>query len=108
MDAEKVQTLLDALRGLTAKTFPSDEQVDQAKFGLSAPAIEAEVKAGEDATEKVVLTDPAAEQVFGGIAGQPSTYELEKGDAESLRNAIADVTAEDEEPTTDEESEPES
>ena len=33
LDAEKVQTLLDALRGLTAKAFTSDEQADQAKFG---------------------------------------------------------------------------
>lgn len=105
LDAEKVQTLLDALRGLTAKAFPSDEQADQAKFGLGTPTIEAEVKAGEDATEKVLLTDPAAEQVFGVIAGQPSTYELEKGDAEGLRHAIADVITEDEETSDGEETE---
>ena len=108
LEAEKVQTLLDALRGLTAKAFPSDEQADQARFGLGAPTIEAEVHAGEDGTEKALLTDPAAEQVYGAIAGQPSTYELEKGDAESLRNAISDVIAEDEEASEDEETEPES
>jgi hypothetical protein len=108
LDAEKVQTLLDALRGLTAKEFTSDEQADQAKFGLGAPTIEAEVQVGEGGKDKVLLTDPVAEQVYGAIAGQPSTYELEKGDAESLRNSIADVIAEDEEPAADEESEPES
>ena len=107
MDAEKVQTLLDALRGLTAKEFTSDEQADQAKFDLGAPTIEVEVRVGEDGTEKVLLTDPAAEQVYGAIASQPSTYELEKGDAESLRNGIADVIAEEEEATDGEESPPE-
>ena len=66
------------------------------------------MQTGEGDAEKVVLTDPAADQVYGAIAGQPSTYELEKGDAEGLRNAIADVLAEEDEAEGEEETEPES
>ena len=98
LDAEKVQTLLDALRGLSAKEFTSDDPADQAKFGLDAPTIEAEVvQASDGGTEQVVITDPSADQVYGAIPGQDSTYELEKGDIEELRTSISDLAKPDEE-----------
>ncbi len=97
LDSEKVQTLLDALRGLSVKEFTSDELSDQAKFGLDAPTIEAEVVQSSDGgTEQVMITDPSADQVYGAIPGQDSTYELEKGDIEELRTSISDLAMPDE------------
>jgi hypothetical protein len=99
LDSEKVQTLLDDLRGLSVKAFTSDAQADQERYGLGTPVIEAEVvQANGAATEKVIITDPEAERVYGAIPGQPSTYELEKGDVEGLRTNIAAVAEPAEEP----------
>lgn len=98
LDAEKVQTLLDALRGLSVKEFTSDELADQAKFGLEAPTIETEVaQASGGGTEQVVISDPSSDQVYAAIPGQASTYELEKGDIEELRTSISDLAKPDEE-----------
>ncbi len=99
LNSEKVQALLDDLRGLSVKTFTSDSQPDQARYGLGTPVIEAEVvQANGAATEKVIITAPEAERVYAAIPGQPSTYELEKGDVEGLRNNIAAVAELAEEP----------
>ncbi len=106
LDSEKVQTLLDDLRGLSAKAFTSDDEAGQAKYGLGSPVIEAEVvKADDGGTEKVIVTDPQAEHVYGAIPGQPSTYELEKSDVEGLRTNIADLANPSEEPGDGTESE---
>ena len=106
LDSEKVQTLLDDLRGLSAKAFTSDDRADQAKYGLSSPVIEAEVVQADDGgIEKVIITDPEAEQVYGVIPGQPSTYELEKSDVEGFRTNIADLAKPAEESSDKEESE---
>ncbi|MCZ6773495.1 MAG: DUF4340 domain-containing protein, partial [Proteobacteria bacterium] len=106
LDSEKVQTLLDDLRGLSAKAFTSDDRADQAKYGLGSPVIEAEVVPADDGgIEKVIITDPEAERVYGAIPGQPSTYELEKGDVDRLRTNIADLAKPAEESADSEESE---
>jgi len=107
LDSEKVQALLDDLRGLSVKAFTSDAQADQERYGLGTPVIEAEVvQANGAATEKVIITDPEAERVYGAIPGQPSTHELEKGDVEGLRTNIAAVAEPAEEPTDSAETTP--
>ena len=98
LDAEKVQTMLDALRGLSVKEFTSDESADQTKFGLEAPTIETEVvQASGGGTEQVVISDPSSDQVYAAIPGQASTYEIEKGDIEELRTSISDLAKPEEE-----------
>ena len=90
---EKVQILLDGLRNLAAVEFPSDNASDRARYGLDAPAIEAEVTpSGEDAEpEKAVISSPEAERVYAARAGEPSIYEVEKAPAEDIRRALEDI-----------------
>ena len=98
-DSSKVQTLIDALRNLTATAFPSDEASSHGDYGLASPAIEVEVQpTGEAAkTEKVVLSDPSAERVYASRAGEPTVYEVEKNPAQEIREAIVALLAPEEE-----------
>jgi hypothetical protein len=92
LESSKVQSLLDDLRGLRAKEFTSDEEADQEKYGLNQPALEAEVVQADDkGTEKAIMTSLGGEKVYAAIPGQPSTYEIEKSDAESLRSNIEEL-----------------
>lgn len=92
LESSKVQSLLDDLRGLRAKEFTSDEEADQEKYGLDQPALEAEVVQADDkGTEKAIMTSLDGEKVYAAIPGQPSTYEIEKSDAESLRSNIEEL-----------------
>ena len=92
LESSKVQSLLDDLRGLRAKKFTSDEEADQEKYGLDQPALEAEVLQADDkGTEKAIMTSLGGEKVYAAIPGQPSTYEIEKSDAESLRSNIEEL-----------------
>ena len=98
LESEKVQALLDDLRGLRAESFPSDDEADQGKYGLTNPAIEAEVVQADDGgTEKVVVSSPSEENVYAARVGQPTTYQLEKSDAEDLQKSIQDLTKQEEE-----------
>ena len=78
--SEKVQTLIDSLRNLSATSFASDSAADQSKYGLGSPAIEVEVTQAENngATEKVLLTTPSKDHAYAARDGQPTTYEVEK------------------------------
>ncbi len=92
LESAKVQSLLDDLRGLRAKEFTSDEEADQENYGLNQPALEAEVVQADDkGTEKAIITSLSGEKVYAAIPGQPSTYEIEKSDAESLRSNIEEL-----------------
>ena len=104
--SEKVQALLDDLRALRAESFPSDDAADQGQYGLTNPAIEAEViQADDGGTEKVILSSPGEEKVYGARVGQPTTYELEKSDVEDVRKRIQELTKQEEpsEETSEEE-----
>lgn len=106
LDSEKVQTLIDSLRNLTAIEFPSDNAADQAKYGLSEPEIETEVlAAAEDAkAEKVALSALDKDRVYAARVGEASAYEVEKAPAEEIRRAIEDLLkVEDEEQKSDDE-----
>ena len=95
LKSEKVQTLLDDLRALRAESFPSDDEGDQSKYGLGDPVIEAEVLQADDGgTEKVIVSSPSGEKVYGARVGQATTYELEKSDVEDLRKSIEELTKE--------------
>ena len=95
LESEKVQTLLDDLRALRAESFPSDDEGDQGQYGLGDPVIEAEVTQADDCgAEKVVISSPSGEKVYGARVGQGTTYELEKSDVEDLRKSIEELTKE--------------
>lgn len=90
--SEKVQTLIDSLRNLSATSFASDSAAEQSKYGLGSPAIEAELTQVENAaTEKVLVTSLSNERVYAAREGQPTTYEVEKNAAAEIRRAIEDL-----------------
>lgn len=93
LDSEKVQTLIDSLRNLTAIAFPSESAADHGRYRLTAPAIEAEVQESEEgkAPEKVVLSDPSQERVYAARVGEGTVYEIEKAPAEEIVHALEDV-----------------
>jgi len=92
LDSQKVQTLIDSLRNLSATSFASDNAAEKSKFGLDSPAIEADVTHVESAaTEKVVITAPSNEHVYAARDGQPTSYEVEKSAVEEIQRAIEDL-----------------
>ena len=95
LDSEKVQTLIDSLRNLTAIAFPSESAGDHGRYGLTAPAIEAEVQESAEgkAPEKVVVSDPAKDRVYAARVGEGTVYELEKAPAEEIGRALDAVLA---------------
>ncbi len=104
LEGEKVQTLLDGLRNLTATEFPSDNAADQARYGLSEPVINAEVTPSEEGAEpeKVVVSSPDAERVYAARVGEPTTYEVEKAPAQDIQRAIEEILKPAEEPEQEE------
>ncbi len=95
LDSEKVQTLIDSLRNLTAIAFPSESASEHGRYGLSAPSITAEVQEGEEgaAPERVVVSDPSQTRVYAARAGEGTVYEVEKAPAEEIGRALEDVLA---------------
>lgn len=100
--AEKAQTLIDALRNLTAIGFPSDDGGALGRYGLATPAMEAEALSADEGAkpEKVVLNDPGADRVYAARPGEPSIYEVEKAPAQEIRRALEALLAP-EEPAED-------
>ena len=100
VESEKVQTLIDRLRGLTATGFPSDNGADLAKYGLAPAAINATVipQGEEAAPEQVDVSSPDSQPAYAAHAGEPHTYEIEQSAAQGIRTALQAVLAEPEEP----------
>jgi hypothetical protein len=97
LEAQKVQTVIDGLRNLTATAFASDVASEQNKFGLGSAAIEVEVTQVENATaETVLITSPAGERVYAARQGQPTTYEVEKSAVEGIQRSIEELRKQDE------------
>lgn len=95
LPAENVQTLIDALRGLSAIGFPSDDAGDQTRYGLDRPGVEIEtaIALADLAPEKVLICNPANGRVYAARAGESSTYEIEVAAVEQLRQAMSSVLA---------------
>ena len=96
VESEKVQTLIDRLRGLTATGFPSDNAADHAKYGLAPAAINATVTPqGEEAVpEQVAISSPDGQPAYAARAGEPHTYEIEQSAAQGVQSALQAVLAE--------------
>jgi hypothetical protein len=90
--SEKVQTLIDSLRNLSATSFTSDSAADQAKYGLGSPATEVEVTQEQNgAAEKVLITAATGDKVYAARDGQPTTYQVEKSAVEEIDRAVGDL-----------------
>ena len=105
LDSGKVQTTIDKLRDLTAKSFTSDNKADLGMYGLTAPVIEAKVALAEGGGDEVVISSPEEDLVYAARAGQPSTYEVEKSAVEAIQQAIQELL-EQEEPEDEEAEDP--
>ena len=101
LDSGKVQTAIDKLRDLTAKSFTSDNEADLGKYGLTAPLIEAKVALTEGSGDEVMISSPEKDQVYAARAGQPSTYEVETSAVKAIQQAIKDLLKQ-EDPEEDE------
>ena len=107
LDSGKVQTAIDKLRDLTAKTFASDNKADLGMYGLTTPVIEAKVALAEGGGDEVVISSPEEDLVYAARAGQPSTYEVEKSAVEAIQQAIKELLEQEEPEDEEEESETE-
>lgn len=96
LEGERVQTLLDRLRNLTATEFPSDIAAEQARYGLDAPAIEAAVTADEEGAEaeRVRISSAETAAVYAARDGEPTTYQVEQAAVQNIERSVADILRE--------------
>ncbi len=95
VESEKAQTLIDALRNLSATAFPSDDASTWGRYGLSSAEIEAEALSADSGAkpETVVISRLDGERVHAGRTGEPTVYLVEKGSAVAIRSALQAVLA---------------
>lgn len=90
--SDKVQSLIDNLRNLSAKAFAADEAGAQAKYGLSKPVAEARVTSDEGKrVEKVFLAAGPEGKYYAARENEPATYEIEKSAYEDFQKAVVGV-----------------
>ena len=85
---DKMLAVLDKMRALAAKSFPSDEAADQRKYGLDKPVVKITSEDGKR-KDKVVFAASRDGKWYAAREKEPATYEIEKTDVEELRKAIA-------------------
>ncbi len=104
VESSKAQTLIDALRNLTAVSFPSDDAAAQARYGLTAPQIEAAVTPAADGGkgETVVISNLSASRIYAARQGESTTYEVEAAPAAEIRRAVTELLAQEEETAAEE------
>lgn len=91
LDSTKVQALIDKLRNLTAKAYPSDYEASFVRYGLTKPMIETSVTTEEGAIDEVLISVPSNDQAYAARRGQPSTYEVETAAVEEIQEAVTAV-----------------
>jgi hypothetical protein len=89
LPSDKVQSLIDNLRNMSAKSFPSDDAAAQSKYGLSKPAAEAKVTSDEGKrVERVLIAAGPESKYFAARENEPTTYEIEKSAYEDFQKAV--------------------
>jgi hypothetical protein len=87
--ADKVQTLIDQLRNLSATAFPSNEASAQAKYGLNQPLAEARVTSDDGKrVERVLIAAGPASKYYAARENEPATYEIEQSTYDGLHKAV--------------------
>jgi hypothetical protein len=89
LPSDKVQSLIDDLRNLSAKAFTADDAAAQAKYGLNKPAAEVTVTSDSGKrVEKVLIAAGPDSKYYAARENEPATYEIEKSSYEDLQKAI--------------------
>ena len=89
LTADKVQALIDHLRNLAAKGFPSNDAAAQAKYGLKQPVFEARVTSDEGKrVEKVLLAAGPEGKYYAARENEAPTYEIDKSAYDELHKAV--------------------
>ncbi|MBI3665030.1 MAG: DUF4340 domain-containing protein, partial [Acidobacteria bacterium] len=79
LPSDKVQSLIDNLRNLSAKSFPADEASAQAKYGMNKPVAEAKVTSDDGKrVERVLIAAGPESKYYAARENEPATYEIEK------------------------------
>lgn len=87
--SDRVQSLIDNLRNMSAKAFAADEVPAQAKYGLSKPVAEAKVTSDDGKrVEKVLIAAASDGKYYAARENEPATYEIEKSAYEDFQKAI--------------------
>jgi len=86
--SDKVQSLIDHLRNLSAKGFAADEASAQTKYGLSKPIAEAKVTSDEGKRVERVFFASADGKYYAARENEPATYEIEKTSYEEFQKAL--------------------
>ena len=89
LPSDKVQSLIDNLRNLSAKSFPADEASAQAKYGLNKPIAEAKVTSDDGKrVERVLLAAGPESKYYAARENEPATYEIEKTAYEDFQKTV--------------------
>ncbi len=89
LPSDKVQSLIDNLRNLSAKAYASDDASAQAKYGLNKPSAEAKVALDEGKrVERVLMAAGPEGKYYAARENEPATYEIEKSAYEDFQKAV--------------------
>jgi hypothetical protein len=89
LPADKVQTLIDHLRNLSATSFPSDDASAQSRYGLNKPTLEAKVTSDDGKRVEHVLMAAGPESKYYAVReNEPTTYEIDKTAYEDIQKSI--------------------
>jgi hypothetical protein len=89
VNSEKVQVIINLMRRLSAKSYPSDEASEQAKYGLDKPTVDVKVTiAGKTQHLMLVSQDGKA---YVAREGDPTTYEVDNVEFGDLKRLITEV-----------------
>lgn len=86
---EKVENLLDRLRGLRADSFPKG--TDLAAFGLTKPAYKFQIQSGEKNQTETVEAAKSGDHVYARRPTDPVPSELSKTALDDIEKALNDL-----------------
>jgi hypothetical protein len=89
LPSDKVQTLIDQLRNLSAAGFPANDSSAQAKYGLSQPIADVRVTSDDGKrVERVLIAAGPQSKHYASRENEPATYELEPSAYDELHKAV--------------------
>jgi hypothetical protein len=87
--SEKVQTLIDHLRNLSAASFPSDDAAAQAKYGLNKPLADLKVTSdGGKRVERVLIAAGPESKYYAARENEPAIYQIDNNSYDDIHKAI--------------------
>ncbi len=89
--SDKMETLLDAIRGLRADSFPKARGQALAAFGLDKPAYRFQVQFGDKNQTETVEVAKLGDHLYARRSTDTLPSELAKGALDSLEKALGDL-----------------